>query len=338
VVYPREGSVSHTPLVSVIVPCYNHAKYLAEALRSVGTPDALTEIVVVDDGSIDATPEVIATLDTPNPLRSFRQRHAGLVAARNRGLRESRGQYVVFLDADDRLSAGAIDLGVAKLQEHSDCAFVFGRCHMMDRDGIPLDTATPPRILRDHYRELLRRKYIWMPAMVMFRRRALDRVGGFNPAFSVAADYEMYLHLARHYPVHDHAQMVAYYRQHEASPSGRTARMLGETLAVMRSQLPFLEGDTASLAALEEGWRGWQAFYGRHLAIEVRMAMRSQRWAEAAVKAAVLAWYHPRYLLNQARRKRERAVARSHPCDQGNYADRAVPATGMGPRRSTRSG
>jgi glycosyltransferase involved in cell wall biosynthesis len=213
--------VSYTPLVSVIVPCFNHAKYLAEAVRSVGTPDALTEIVVVDDGSVDATPEVIATLDTPNPLRSFRQRNAGLVAARNRGFRESRGQYVVFLDADDRLTAGAIDLGVAKLNEHSDCAFVFGRCHMMDRDGIPLETRTPPRIVRDHYRELLRRKYIWMPAMVMFRRRALERVGGFNAAFSVAADYEMYLHLARHYPVHDHAQVVAYYRQQPARVAER---------------------------------------------------------------------------------------------------------------------
>ena len=291
------------PVVSVIVPCFNHGRYLREALASVGTPEVRTEIIVVDDGSSDSTSEVIATFDTTNEFRSVRQHNAGLAAARNRGLRESRGRYIVFLDADDRLVPGAIELGVAKLDERPECAFVFGRCRMMDQDGTVLVTPDQPRIVRDHYRELLRQNYIWMPAMAMFRRDPLERIGGFNSDVNAAADYEMYLHLARHYPVHDHAQMVAHYRKHDGSMSRNAARMLRETLAVMRSQRPFLEGDEASLAAYEEGWRMWQDFYGAHLATEIRIAARNYRWLEAASKAAVLALYHPRGLWHHARRK-----------------------------------
>lgn len=295
--------MSDAPVVSVIVPCFNHGRFLAEALASVGTPSVRTEVVVVDDGSTDATPEVVATFETTNELRSVRQPNAGLAAARNRGLHESRGKYVIFLDADDRLAPGAVDIGVAALEEHPECAFVFGRCRMMDVDGTLLVTPAVPRIVRDHYRELLRRNYIWMPATVMFRREPLERTGGFSRDVNAAADYDMYLHLARHYPVHDHAQVVAHYRRHESNMSGNASRMLRETLSVLRSQRPFLEGDQASLAAYEEGWRTWQNFYGEHLATEIRTAVRNYRWFEAVSKSAVLGIYHPRGLWHHARHK-----------------------------------
>lgn len=305
--------MSDAPVVSVIIPCFNHGRFLAEALTSVGAPSVRTEIIVVDDGSTDSTADVLATFESTNELRCVQQPHAGLAAARNRGLRESRGKYVVFLDADDRLAPGAVDIGAAKLDEHPECAFVFGRCKMMDVDGTLLVTPGQPRIVRDHYRELLRRNYIWMPAMVMFRRDPLERVRGFSHDVDAAADYEMYLHLARHYPVHDHAQVVAHYRKHETNMSGNAARMLRETLAVLRSQRPFLEGDQASLVAYEEGWRTWQNFYGEHLATEIRTAVRNYRWLEAGSKAAVLAMYHPRGLWHHARRKSQLVLQAQSP-------------------------
>ena len=298
------------PVVSVVVPCFNQGRYLGEALASIGTPSVRTEIVVIDDGSTDSTARVIATFETPNQFRPVRQENAGLAASRNRGLRESRGKYILFLDADDRLAPGAVDIGVARLDEHPECAFVFGRSKMMDRDGTLLVTPDQPRIVRDHYRDLLRRNYIWMPAMVMFRRDPLERVGGFNANVNAAADYEMYLHLARHYPVFDHGQVVAHYRKHDQSMSGDAARMLRETLAVLRSQRPFLEGDQASLAAYEEGWSAWQDFYGTHLVNEIRTAVRNYSWLEAMSKAAVLALYHPRGLWQHARRKTELVLQR----------------------------
>ena len=324
-----------TPVVSVVIPCYNHGGFLREALASVGTPTAMTEIVVVDDGSTDTTPDVVATFETTNLFRSVRQQNAGLAAARNRGLRESRGRYVVFLDADDRLAPGAVDLGAAALEAHPECAFVFGRCTMMDRDGILLDTPTQPRIVRDHYRELLRRNYIWMPGMVMFRRDALERIGGFNGAVNASADYEMYLHIARHRPVHDHGQVVAHYRKHDANMSGNAARMLRETLAVMASQRRFLEGDEASLSAYDEGWRNWQEFYGTHLANEIRAAVRGRRWLDALQKAAVLGYYHPRGLWHHARRKTQLMLGRPSP--PGGPAIAAADISGTNSSRASSS-
>lgn len=301
--------VTGTPLVSIVIPCYNHGPFLAEALASVGTPRVTTEIIVVDDGSTDSTSEVVATFETTNAFRCVRQQNSGLAAARNRGLRESRGQFVVFLDADDRLAPGAVDLGVATLDEHPECAFAFGRCRMMDRDGNILDTPVPPRIVRDHYRELLRRNYIWMPGTVMFRRDALERVGGFNPAVNASADYDVYLHIARHHPVHDHGQIVADHRRHDTNMRCNAARMLRETLAVMSSQRPFLEGDDASLLAYQEGWHNWQEFYGAHLATEIQTAVRERRLFEAIGKTTVLGFYHPRGLWDHARRRTQLALA-----------------------------
>jgi glycosyltransferase involved in cell wall biosynthesis len=297
--------VADSPVVSVVVPCFNHGRFLREALLSIGTPAVPTEIIVVDDGSADSTAEVVATFATPNLFRGVRQANEGLAAARNRGLGESRGRYVVFLDADDRLVPGAIDFGAACLEERPECAFVYGRCTMMDEDGTLLPTPEMPRVMRDHYREMLRRNYIWTPAAVMFRREPLERIRGFNADVNAAADYEIYLHLARHYPVYDHAEVVAHYRKHGGNMSGNAARMLRETLAVLRSQLPFLSGDDASLVAYNEGWRIWQEFYGAHLANEVREAVRTHRWFEAASKAAVLGYYHPRGFWHHARRKSE---------------------------------
>lgn len=298
------------PVVSIVIPCFNHGRYLGEALASIGTPAVRTEIIVVDDGSTDETPDVVARFESANDVRALRQENAGLAAARNRGLAESRGRFVVFLDADDRLAPGAVDLNASILSERPECAFVFGRCHMMDRDGTLLPTPQQPRIVRDHYRELLRRNYIWMPAMVMFRREPLTRVGGFNGEVNASADYEMYLHIARHFPVHDHGQVIAHYRRHETNMSSNAALMLRETLAVLRAQRPFLEGDLASLAAYEDGWRNWQEFYGTLLVTEIRSDVRRYRWAEAFAKTLVLGRHHPRGLWHHALRKSQLTARR----------------------------
>jgi glycosyltransferase involved in cell wall biosynthesis len=300
--------VRNTPLISVVVPCFNHGRFLREALTSAVSPSRDVEIVVVDDGSTDNTPDVVATLETPSDLRFIRQQNTGLAGARNRGLRESRGRYLVFLDADDRLAPGALDTGASLLDEHPECAFVFGRCVMMDAGGTLLPTSAQPRILRDQYRELLRRNYIWTPAVVMFRREAVERAGGFDTHANAAADYELYLHVARHHPVCDHGQVVAHYRRHGANMSGNAAQMLRETLAVLHRQRPFLEGDEASLMAYAEGLRGWQDFYGTQLADEIRTHAREGDWIAAVNKALILARYHPRGLWHHAARKTARVV------------------------------
>jgi hypothetical protein len=119
------------------------------------------------------------------------------------------------------------------------------------------------------------------------------RAGGFNPAVDATADYELYLHIARHYPVHDHGQIVAHCRRHD-TVSGNASRLLRETLAVLRWQRPFLERDDASLRAYHEGLQRCQDVYGTQLVTEIRSHAAAGEWVQAARKAMTLGHYHPR--------------------------------------------
>lgn len=299
--------MSATPLISVVIPCYNQGHFLREALETVAASPRGVEIVVVDDGSLDHTLEIADRFAAQRAngvdVRVLQQSNAGVSAARNRGFAESRGEYVVFLDADDRLTPDGLDVGARALDAHPQCAFVYGRCQMMDADGTLLPTPMQTRIEHHHYHELLRRNYIWTPAIVMFRRDALERTGVFNPVVSGSADYELYLRIARTYPIHDHGHVVAHYRRHPANMSANAAAMLRETLMVLRSQRPYIGDDADGAQAFREGWRSWQDFYGEQLVAEIRADVGAARWFSVLRKSVVLAVLYPRGLAHHAWKK-----------------------------------
>jgi glycosyltransferase involved in cell wall biosynthesis len=286
------------PLISVIIPCYNQAHFLGEAIASVwqsATRDV--EVVVVDDGSTDSTARVGASFAGTRLISGPNQ---GLAHARNQGLAESSGRYVVFLDADDRLTRGALDIGLAEFAAHPSVALVSGRCRMIGEDGAAIDTPERPRIEREHYKELLRHNYIWMPAMAMIRREAIERVGGFDPSTKAAADYSLYLRIARTHTIHDHAQLVAVHRRHSNTKHRGSARILQETLVALRRERPFVAGDADLLRAYYEGWNRWRELYGKHIVSEIRGDVREHKW-RALRNAAALGWLHPRALLRATR-------------------------------------
>jgi glycosyltransferase involved in cell wall biosynthesis len=271
---------SPTALISVIVTCDGLGRYLQDALDSIGTSTLPVEKIAVDGRCANSR---------------------AVAAARNAALQQATGEYIVFLHAGDRLAPGALELGAAKLEEHPEAAFVFGRCLPIDEDGTVLSSVTGPRIVRDHYRELLRHNYIRNASMVMFRRQALVRAGGFNELMAASSDYDLYLHIARHHPVHDHGQVVAFCRR-RAVAAYDPSRMLGETLEILRSQRPFLEADEASLQAYAQGWTTAQEHYGSLLVEEIRAGVKDREWLAAMQNVATLGWYHPRGLWHHARR------------------------------------
>src|SRR5918995_6377717 len=122
---PQKEQRADAALVSVVIPCYNQAHFLGEAIVSVLAQSyPRFEIIVVDDGSTDDTPEVAARYPG---VRYVYQNNQGVSAARNSGLARSEGEYVVFLDADDRLLPEALETGLKCLKTHSGCAFASGR-------------------------------------------------------------------------------------------------------------------------------------------------------------------------------------------------------------------
>jgi glycosyltransferase involved in cell wall biosynthesis len=126
------------PLVSVVIPAYNYAATLPRAVDSVMPQlNERAELLVIDDGSTDATPDVLRTLHEryPGGFRSIRQDNAGLAAVRNRGIDEARGDYLVFLDADDEMVEGALAELTAHLDQHPDTRLVIAGHYSVREDG-----------------------------------------------------------------------------------------------------------------------------------------------------------------------------------------------------------
>lgn len=302
--------VAIRPLVSVIVPCYNQGWCLGEAVRSAWAQTVRVEVIVVDDGSTDHTAAVARTL--PNVLL-VRQNNRGLAAARNRGLRAASGEFVIFLDADDRLLPGAIDLGARVLATQAECAMAYGRCVMVGADGRPWPTPEVPAVRSGHHAAFLQTNFIRMPGAAIFRRDALVGAGGFREGFDGAADYDLYLRISRTHAVHDHGQVVAAYRRDESSTSGAAARMLRDTLAVMKRNEPEPGSDLHE--AWCDGYARWQDFYGTALVEEIRRDVHAGGVADACGKTLLLLRLAPAVMLREVRRAARRS-----------YAGRAIPA------------
>ncbi len=113
-------NLTQQPLVSVIIPCYRSERFLALTLESVLRQSyASLEVVVVDDGSPDASASIARTFaERDGRVRVVVQENAGVASARNRGMAESAGELLVFLDADDVMLPDAIKIGVESLTEH----------------------------------------------------------------------------------------------------------------------------------------------------------------------------------------------------------------------------
>jgi glycosyltransferase involved in cell wall biosynthesis len=282
------------PLVSVIVPCYNGAPFLEEALRSaLAQSYPRVEIIVVDDGSTDNSGEVAQRF----PIKYIWQRNSGLSAARNSGIRESKGSYLVFLDADDRLKPKAIEIGLRALELRPDCALVVGDHVFISSDGSPLAISCKVDPLHSHYAALLKSNFIEMISTVLFRRSVFDEVGVFNARLRAAEDYELYLRIARVRPICCHPAVVAEYRMHEANISRNPELMLTTTLEVLGSHKRYIHNDAARLLAFRKGLRSWRKQYGRQLASEVARSFSTLQVGHLRRKLLLLAGNYPQGLL-----------------------------------------
>jgi glycosyltransferase involved in cell wall biosynthesis len=289
-------------LVSVIIPCYNQAHYLGEAIESVLNQSYRHfEIVVVDDGSTDNTAEVAAGY---SEVKLLRQQNQGLPGARNSGLRESRGEYLVFLDSDDRLLPDALLTGVEALSAHPEYAFVSGHCQSIGPDGSALGITQSPCSGEENYLVLLSRNYIWTPGAVMFRRSVIEQAGGFNASLDVSEDYDLYLRIAKDLPVHCHEQRVLEYRQHEKNMTAGAARMLKGVLRVHRRHRPFVKGNKRYEEAFRAGKKFWKEYYGGRLVNQVRARVRGREELDMVARdLLILLRYHPREFFTHAYRK-----------------------------------
>lgn len=244
-------------IVSVVIAAYNHAEWLGYAIDSVLCQTyQRVEIIVVDDGSTDGTALLCRRYEK---VRYVRVERVGPCAARNIGVQFSRGDFLVFLDADDLLYANAVELNLFYFNYYPDAAFVSGGHDRIDETGRYLESPRAEARAGDNYSALLQGNYIGMEATVMYRRELFFRYY-FDPAVSVCEDYDLNLRIARDLPVYGHAHKIAAYRIHGKNRSADRRYMGREAVRVLKMQEGRLRNETER-AYYHLGLKNWLTYY-----------------------------------------------------------------------------
>lgn len=260
----QRGSVTPAAeTVGVVVTTYNHAHFLHDALSSIASQLRVPDrTVVVDDGSTDDVEGVSRSFPV---VQLIRQGNQGLAAARNAGLAALDTDYVLFLDADDRLEPRAIEAALACFARAPECGFVYGGHRYIDRDGAEVgERYEPPGA--DPYVRLLRGNFIAMHGTVMYRRDRLVEAGGFDRTLGRCEDYDVYLRMAKRYPIAGYADLVAAYRLHSENMSKDHLAMLRAALHVHGRHRPDAAAAPGARRAWREGRRAWRAYYAGEMA------------------------------------------------------------------------
>jgi glycosyltransferase involved in cell wall biosynthesis len=301
-------SAAEAPLVSVIIACYNQAHFVRDAVESVRRQTyPRVEILIVDDGSTDDTAAVAAELG----VRCVRQENRGLAGARNRGLAESAGEYVVFLDADDRLLPHGLEANADAFKERPDAAFVASWSGYINGGGNPIPLPVNPPISpeRDHYRALLDCSYwIGCPAQAMFRRGALLAAGGYDESFLACEDRDLYLRVARTHVIYAHnGGPVCEYRQHGGGMSENHGRMLKWSILALKRQRRWTWWNRSLRAAYRRGIECAHDLYGEALVKDLVGLLRQRKWRDGMNACGLLARWYPLGLVRSFLRTRPSA-------------------------------
>lgn len=189
--------------VSVIIPTYNRAKYVIEALESVLNQTYKNyEIVIVDDGSTDNTREVLRQYLADDRITYIYEKNGGPASARNVGIKHSTGEHIAFLDSDDLWLPDKLVYQVEYLKTHCDVGIVFTDAKAFGEDLGPVNAARAEFRFRFHnpsFKLLMWGNYMPTPT-VMLRRACIDKVGCFDESSDLrigGEDYELWLRIAR---------------------------------------------------------------------------------------------------------------------------------------------
>jgi glycosyltransferase involved in cell wall biosynthesis len=205
-----------SPLVSIVTPSFNQARYFEATIRSALEQDYPNiEYIVVDGGSTDGSVEIIKKY-ADRLAWWVSEKDQGQTDAINKGFARARGDILAWINSDDTYEPGAVSAAVKYLQDHPDVGMVYGDAHFIDEGGRVIGKFAARQT--DYLR--LRRGYVHIPQQAAFFRADLWReVGPLDPSFYFAMDYDLWVRLAARAPIQYTPQMWANFRLHS---SGKT--------------------------------------------------------------------------------------------------------------------
>lgn len=237
-------SIESKPLVSVIIPNYNHARFLSDAISGVlGQTYQNFEIIVVDDGSTDNSREVAEQFD--DKIQYIYQRNAGLSAARNTGIRAAKGSLIGVLDADDMYEPTFISTLVAVLESNPDADGVYCGYQFVDQDNNLLPQIENRPVPSDELYDALLDGNFFVPESIFLQRYVYDDVGLFDEALRACEDWDVWLRVTKKYRVIHVPEVLTRHRILAGSMSTDPLRMLTARLAVLKKHVgsePLMNG------------------------------------------------------------------------------------------------
>jgi glycosyltransferase involved in cell wall biosynthesis len=206
--------------VSVVIPLYNAEDVIRETIESALAqtyPDR--EIIVVDDGSCDASARIVK--DFGDRVRLVQQANAGVAGARNRGIAESRGRYLALLDHDDLWDPTKLEKQVRLLEQRPEVGMVITDVAHVDRKGRPMGIVGPGYNPSETFARLFVQGYVPTPSAAMIRRSVLQKTGGFDESFHSAGldDHELWTRIAAHCEIASIPEPLTVHRNRERKPA-----------------------------------------------------------------------------------------------------------------------
>src|SRR4051794_30555631 len=255
--------------VSIVITTYNQAQFLTEAIESCLAQSVPASIVLVDDGSTDNTIDIAKEFSSICIITQARKERS---AARNAGLTAATGKFLIFLDGDDRLLPDAVSRNLLCFETHPDAGFVYGAFRTIDVRGKVLRTRPTPDLGPDPYCTLLAENLIGMHATVMYRRDCVLEIGGFDSSLHACEDLDVYLRIARRFPIAYGTGLIAEYRMHSGQTTQDCARMLKGALTVLKKHRVLYHIDDWNYKRAVTVWKRW---YASQQAEKLRAAVES---------------------------------------------------------------
>ncbi len=274
------------PRVSVIIPTFNRADLLPEAMRSVlAQTMSDLELIVVDDGSTDDTAAAVAPFLAADARVQYRpQANQGVSAARNDGVRAAQGEYLAFLDSDDRYIPEALATHLARFAQQPDLGLTVAGYAYVNSTGQALGQRAP--WLEGGGLDLAGWLFncYGIPGAVLVRRAWFERVGGFNPDLTMSEDWSLFLQLAAQgCPMAWVRTATCLYRLHAGNTIRRLTQHLTNSLQALdlAFSLPAL---APALLAQQAPARAWVYVMFAHKAHTANDPRQAQTWLAEALR------------------------------------------------------
>lgn len=223
------------PLVTVVIPCFNHGRFLPDAIEScLAQTYPNLEILVIDDGSSDATAEVANGYG--EPVRLIQQQNSGLSASRNTGIRQGKGEILAFLDADDRIDADLIEKRIQPMLADPEVGMSAGWFRFTDENLVPWPDAEQAIAPSDPTINEWTALHFSLAANLglLVRRRAFELCGTYDPLLRACEDWDFQIRMVRKFKHAFDPVPRADYRQLQKSMSRDPIRMFDNGMAVLR--------------------------------------------------------------------------------------------------------